>query len=82
MSLFEAELLAKFRLDKQVKVPIDQRPDEEFVSSLERIGRQVMDIMQRHHLYDEGGADGDVISNVRFDETYGWVYFVRVQERN
>jgi hypothetical protein len=79
---FEDDLVAKFHADRRVNVPIEALPGETFVQSLDRIGRQVMDIMQQHDLYAvaDGKLGESVISNVQQSEGGEWSYSVRIQE--
>lgn len=79
-SLFERELTMKFQLDKKVRVLIFNEPGEPFVKSLEKVGKRVMDIMKKHDFYSYAGSDEQVISNVQYDEEWGWVYSVRMQK--
>lgn len=81
-TMFERELVTKFHLDRNVRILLEGKtPDEPFVTTLERTGRRVIEIMRQHDLYQLASPDEYVTNGASFDSEYGWVYHVRTQKR-
>lgn len=84
-SMFEREFVIKFHLFREARFLLEPlSPDEPFVTTLERTGKRVIDIMKRHNLADLAGKDEDLISNVKYfaeDGWDSWMYSVRMQKR-
>lgn len=78
MSMFEVELITKFRLDRHANVLIERAEDESFADALTRTSERVMRVMATHGLRKVASGSEQVISNAQFVEPYGWVYSVRV----